>query len=286
MASSSSKTMFEYSINLEWTIAEDRLKALKDSTNNKFLESEKFIAFHSSDVQYSLIIYPNGYNEKRGKTWIFFNLELGNAKKIEADFTLSIKSAEWRHEYTFEKSVACGNTCCTVAELFDSRKKFIVDGKFTLKVKGILKIETLKTINGMNILQSKKKTIKNFGDLWDAGFEDFTFVAEGKEIKVHKNVLACQSPVFATMFKSSAMKEAIESKVEIPDFPFGIVQKALKFCYKQIDIVNLTMNDSFLLLKFSDKYDISLLHVMISLFTLCKLVMFKFLGIFGKIFER
>uniref|UniRef100_A0AC35FWK7 BTB domain-containing protein n=1 Tax=Panagrolaimus sp. PS1159 TaxID=55785 RepID=A0AC35FWK7_9BILA len=262
MALNASSTMSEYPINLEWTIAEKRLKALKDSTKNEFLQSEKFTAIHSSDVQYFLRIYPNGNKESnRGKTWVFLWVKLENEKTIEAGFILSVKSAEWSHKFnfTFEESYGRGISCCTVAELFDSDMEFIVKGKLTLKVEGILKIEKAESTCARKILQPKRQQSQSLRDLWNTDFEDFVFVVEEKKIKVHKCVLAVQSPVFARMFKSG-MRETIENEVVIPDFTFEIVEKAIKLCYKQLHVSDCSVEESLLLLKFADKYDIAVLQ--------------------------
>uniref|UniRef100_A0A914QE55 BTB domain-containing protein n=1 Tax=Panagrolaimus davidi TaxID=227884 RepID=A0A914QE55_9BILA len=251
--------MFEYPINLEWTIAEGRLKALRDSSKNERLVSDKFTAIHSSNVQYSLRIYPNGDEDKaRGKTWIFFNLELGNEKTIEAEYQFSIKFANWSFKTndTFKESTGYGILCCTVDELFDSDMKFIANGKLTLKVEGILKIEKAESTCTRKILQPKRQKSQSLRDLWNTDFEDFVFVVEEKKIKVHKCVLAVQSPVFATMFKS-AMRETVENEVVISDFTFKIVEKAIKLCYKQLHVSDVTYDESILLLKFADKYDIA-----------------------------
>uniref|UniRef100_A0AC35F6D2 Uncharacterized protein n=1 Tax=Panagrolaimus sp. PS1159 TaxID=55785 RepID=A0AC35F6D2_9BILA len=74
MDSNIDETMLYFPTALEWTIAEERLKALKDSNENGYLESERFTAFQSLNVKYFLQICPNGdIDSHRGKTWILLN---------------------------------------------------------------------------------------------------------------------------------------------------------------------------------------------------------------------
>uniref|UniRef100_A0A914YM50 BTB domain-containing protein n=1 Tax=Panagrolaimus superbus TaxID=310955 RepID=A0A914YM50_9BILA len=108
----------------------------------------------------------------------------------------------------------------------------------------------------MELLKSKSNATIKVGDLWNDGFEDFTIVVDKKEIKVHKNILAAHSPVFAAMFQPP-MKEAIVNKVEITDFSYDIVKMAMKLCYHQTYDENISFDESFLLFKFADKYNIA-----------------------------
>uniref|UniRef100_A0A914PJB9 MATH domain-containing protein n=1 Tax=Panagrolaimus davidi TaxID=227884 RepID=A0A914PJB9_9BILA len=154
------KDVIEYPFGLEWIIAEERLKDLKNSPGNKYLDSEKFTAIQSSGAQYFLRIYPCGRNSA-GKTQIFLHLKLGNEKNNKAEFKFSIKSSNWNHEETCfleDKTFIFG---CTIDdEIFDLSKKFIVDGKFSLKFKGTLKIK--KSNSDLEILNNFKTNVLVF----------------------------------------------------------------------------------------------------------------------------
>lgn len=71
----------------------------------------------------------------------------------------------------------------------------------------------------------------NFESIWKLNdFHDFTVVCEGKEFPVHKNVLAIQSSVFASMFKNDEQVKST-NKLEIKDCVADVVGEFLKSLY-------------------------------------------------------
>uniref|UniRef100_A0AC34FGU8 MATH domain-containing protein n=1 Tax=Panagrolaimus sp. ES5 TaxID=591445 RepID=A0AC34FGU8_9BILA len=176
--------MMECPFSLEYTISEDRLKALKNAPEYTRLKSDTFGAFVISPVLYSLHVFPNGCNDiSRGKTLIYFCV-YENEKKIDLKFTITIKSANWSYKKEIvsidptnplHNSDAFWPCICTTEDLFNPEKKFIADGKFVVKVEGVFKTEKLK---------SEWIAEDSFKCLWNQGFEDFKIIIKEKEIQV------------------------------------------------------------------------------------------------------
>uniref|UniRef100_A0A914QQ88 BTB domain-containing protein n=1 Tax=Panagrolaimus davidi TaxID=227884 RepID=A0A914QQ88_9BILA len=246
-------------IAVELIISEDKLNEEKNSGNGLF--SEWFDASNIPGVRYRIGIFfflgdamigPNSL--ETGKTW-FFYFEL-NKRNIDAVFNMTIKSANYvlkKHLIPGKKDII-EEKLCTTEELFDPEKRFIVDGKMTVYMDGILSIE--KEAENEILLQFDDTFDSKLGlALWEQENKDFIISAGGKEIHAHKNVLAARSPVFSRMFVSG-MKEAKENKVTIEDFTFNIVEKAIKLCYHQSLVPYSTLEEKTKLLQFFEKYDI------------------------------
>jgi BTB/POZ domain len=106
-------------------------------------------------------------------------------------------------------------------------------GSLVLDVNVIIKL--FKTTSTRNILHNpmimyKQMAINNSKMLDDPQFSDFKFIVKGKEFKVHRNILAAASPVFAKMF-TAGMEEAQNGKCIVKDIEPEIFEHLLRFIY-------------------------------------------------------
>uniref|UniRef100_A0AC35FAC3 BTB domain-containing protein n=1 Tax=Panagrolaimus sp. PS1159 TaxID=55785 RepID=A0AC35FAC3_9BILA len=243
-------------IGIHWTIPEDCLKEKEDPGD--CLHTKIVSASNIPDTKYYMKLYPNDDDDdKHGETWIYlFFVENGKVIKREAEYNIKIESANFvSDDNTLIEDRFYGTRICTIEELLDPEKGFIIDGKLTIKMDGFFMTE-------MKMLEE----LQSFGDhrdalclsLWNQEIKDFTVAVDGNVITAHKCVLAARSPVFAKMFESG-MKEAKENKVVIKDFSFDIVEKAIKLCYHQSLVPTTTLEEKIKLLQFFDKYDIQIL---------------------------
>uniref|UniRef100_A0A914PVQ7 BTB domain-containing protein n=1 Tax=Panagrolaimus davidi TaxID=227884 RepID=A0A914PVQ7_9BILA len=238
----------KYPVDILWIIKED------SNLRNETKRGKKITT--SYGLTYYLKLYPNGHGaETEGQTEFFLFLELGSHKNVVANISYSIETANWfdEWEFNYEKSVGKGTRCCKIEDFYDPTKKFFVNGNCVFKVKGSLTVnEETKISPKDDVISCKKQRLSEM--LWeDSDNKDFAIFAKGKQIKVHKHIIAVYSPVFAGMFKSG-MKEAKNGRVEIPNYSFEVVEIIVKLCY-DLDISgNLIFDHRIELFKFVDQY--------------------------------
>uniref|UniRef100_A0A914R2G0 BTB domain-containing protein n=1 Tax=Panagrolaimus davidi TaxID=227884 RepID=A0A914R2G0_9BILA len=244
-------------INANWTISYTILRELEISRSfvGSTIVSSNGILFH-------VAVAPNGFKEENlGQTCFIFRVISGTENRVQINFTVSFGSAEFtkngsakftkKASYIFAPGVFDDYPIliCSTQELFNPRN--ISDLGILINVSGTLNIVKDAPFNlrlNPQINIGKK--------LWNReNDKDFTVIVGKDEIKGHKCVLGAQSPVFDRMFETK-MKEGIENRVEITDFPYNIVEAGIKLCYDKTLATLTSMNDACLLLQFYDKYDI------------------------------
>uniref|UniRef100_A0AC35GES5 FHA domain-containing protein n=1 Tax=Panagrolaimus sp. PS1159 TaxID=55785 RepID=A0AC35GES5_9BILA len=173
-----------FPIAIELIISKDELIQEKGSGNRLF--SKWCDASNIPGVQYRIGICPDCLDDN-GETWIDFDImkktESKNKFNIDAVFNITIKSANYvsKKHLIFEKEDFIGVKLCTTEELFDPEKRFIVDGKMTINMDGILSIE--KEAENEKLLQFDDSVDSKLClALWKQENKDFTISADGKEI--------------------------------------------------------------------------------------------------------
>uniref|UniRef100_A0A914Q2Z4 BTB domain-containing protein n=1 Tax=Panagrolaimus davidi TaxID=227884 RepID=A0A914Q2Z4_9BILA len=236
-------------INANWTIGYQLLKDLEISRSfvgSTIVSSNGFL-FH-------VAVAPNGFKEENlGHTCFIFRVISGTENRVQINFTVSFGSAKFtkKASYIFAPGVFDDYPIliCSTQELFNPRN--ISDLGILINVSG-----TLKVVKDAPFDLRLNPQISIGEKLWNReNDKDFTVIVGKDEIKVHKCVLGAQSPVFDRMFETK-MKEGIENRVEITDFPYNIVEAGIKLCYDKTLATLTSMNDACLLLQFYDKYDI------------------------------
>uniref|UniRef100_A0AC34Q3V6 BTB domain-containing protein n=1 Tax=Panagrolaimus sp. JU765 TaxID=591449 RepID=A0AC34Q3V6_9BILA len=174
------------------------------------------------------------------------------------------------------------------------QEKFIFGKRIDLFHGGYMKIDALLRfqfddfeIRHVNNELSHGKTLLEHEES-----KDFTICVGGQEIKVHKNILAVASPVFAAMLKPHC-KEFEEGKVIIKDFHFKTVQAGVNIMYKHKSDEKLSLETLLNLYKFADKYDLvnknqvaALLDEKLNLETLDEILMFSKKNMLDKLYEK
>ena len=159
------------------------------------------------------------------------------------------------HEVKKSESV-----CCSWKFPFENLDE-LSDGTLIVQVDGTL-YSQLKAIGQPEALETLENVVMGMKSMFaDKLFTDLTIKCGGEEFKVHKAVLASQSPVFRRMLESD-MKEQRTSVIEISDTDPQVISNLLTYLYTgDVPDVDTLANK---LLVVANKYDLS------QLFEICE----------------
>uniref|UniRef100_A0A914QJG9 BTB domain-containing protein n=1 Tax=Panagrolaimus davidi TaxID=227884 RepID=A0A914QJG9_9BILA len=148
--------------------------------------------------------------------------------------------------------------------------------EFPFSIKWTISEENLrafKNSNGKEYLKSDTFTAFNFSPI----SYHFELYPNGNSYEnlgtAHESLFVSESPIFAAMFEQ--LKDENEKIIEIPDFSFEIVQKAIKLIYHRDLVQEIPLKDAFLFLKFAITYDLSTLKNNLELYVGCNLTIVK-----------
>lgn len=192
--------------------------------------------------KFDIVVYPAGNEGSHpGYVGVYVG-RIGGKSAIRGQYTLSLVSQTGHKRESrsrvdaFKPNVNNGfPNFVEAAELKDPSRGLAVDD--------VVIIEASVTIFGDRVidvrpchtqglaLTQEVSLAANLKDLWSSGtWSDVTLEAMGRQLKVHRVILAARSPVFERMF-SAGMTEATTGTVAIPDVAPEVLEVLCEFIY-------------------------------------------------------
>uniref|UniRef100_A0A914Q585 Uncharacterized protein n=1 Tax=Panagrolaimus davidi TaxID=227884 RepID=A0A914Q585_9BILA len=159
-----------YPFKTQWKFKKADLMNLAE---NGYLTGKYFYAYNIYGLQYSLLIYPNGYNKvTSGETWALLYLNASEEREIFAKFTLeSAENVSKSSSFLYSDEIGFGTMICKTEELFEENSKFFVNDEITIKVKGTLTAKHPSVSIVSYPIYMEWKICR--ADLWNIGRADF-----------------------------------------------------------------------------------------------------------------
>ncbi|XP_044731587.1 speckle-type POZ protein B-like [Chrysoperla carnea] len=201
---------------------------------------------------------------------LFIKLESNNKediKIVQAKYKFSIINdkdevsitSESSQAYSFEQESERCEEFMTEIFVFEKENGILADDKLRI----LCEVSVLGGITCLsNTIQVPEcRMSDDFGILFETKkFSDAILsVADGREVQVHKYILAARSPVFAAMFEHE-MKELKDNHVKIIDVDYEILHELLQFIYTgKVENLEIMADE---LLAAADKYDLQRLKLL------------------------
>lgn len=241
--------------------------------NGQIIISPTFLTPGKPDIQWYLGLYPKGLaTDSTNFISLYLYLETKvqpinistkikfsvlNSKKIEMNTKVFYDLYEKQIGYGYPKFLEH-------SVLSASKNDLLPDDTLTIMCKVTAGMEVVENCSidfgnfGNN--ENQYTLCNEFGTLLRSNqMTDITLIADGKDLKAHKAILAARSPVFLRMLETD-MQEKKNSKIEFTDISMDILSEMVQYLYTgKVENIKEYACD---LVKLADKYDIKGLKLM------------------------
>lgn len=253
-----------------WTI--DNFLFCREEPGEK-LDSAIFSTGSNDKIEWCLRAYPKGY-VKEVSDYMSLYLVLASSNRVEVltKFELSILNTQGEKMHTMDsekvdKFIPGGvwgfRKFVKLDFLLNKDHGLLADDNLTLLCEGTFAEDRVNLSGPSGELKPElpeSKICEDFGALFETQkFSDVTLSVGGKDLLVHKLILAARSPVFAAMFKHE-MAESKQNRVTIQDVDYDVLREMLMYIYtgKSPNLESMAED----LLALADKYDLGGLKAM------------------------
>lgn len=172
------------------------------------------VSYNSLDMKVFLQTNENSWKSQTWSTWSFFISGTLNGVELKSD------------DDVFRSVLIKSKETCSTFDLYYYPEETFLELKLTMTILQTPSAENLKKIIDTTS-QYKKIISNNKCILSSTKYSDFVFNVQGKQFKVHRNILAAASPVFDKLF-STKLKE---NRCDITDIEPAIFLYLLSFIY-------------------------------------------------------
>ena len=219
------------------------------------------------DVEWSLLLYPNGLNnDDKGYLSLYVQCRSNNvvvSAPLKITCECSIRHTIASNIYAYFDYTSEGQMCFPRDDRNTQCWGFPKFVRTAALVKYSTEIQIIKCVIELSEFFLKEKECRLLNDfermLEMPDFNDVHFRVKGQILHAHRGILAARSPVFAAMFKYDMAKN-IEGPVIIEDIDFTVFKEMLRFMYT--GKVQKLEDMAIALAVAADKYDLDRLKIM------------------------
>uniref|UniRef100_A0AC34FIJ7 BTB domain-containing protein n=1 Tax=Panagrolaimus sp. ES5 TaxID=591445 RepID=A0AC34FIJ7_9BILA len=232
-------------INETWTFTNESFQEMLHP-NNKIYFLSKFGSVFPNI--YHNLRFGNTCQSKKEKRIFYLEFFIFASRTI-ANISFNFKNVGIK--FNLENVTSRSEAFFLPYERIAEAEEIFVGGICEVEISGLFEIEKDEYPN------IPREYLNN--EIWEKSEKDFDIIViSGNEntekiVKIHKQLLLSQSPVFEAMFRSGR-EEFLTNTLKIVDFDFSTVNSVVEFFYGRENLESFSLEEIFEIVRFSDKY--------------------------------